>query len=168
MNNAIIAARLWASYEELPMSRPRPARPCAVCEQTRPHHAHGLCLACYTRRYRLQRSRRRQRASGRIVTCVTCGQLRSHAARGRCKHCYDRVFRPLCYDCGSRANVKAHYCPRCTERRRYSARPTGAPPPQGRCPGVPGIRCDRGVALTRPPFVVYCLRCGQLRQAVAA
>ena len=63
---------------------------CKSCGKDKPHVAHGLCGACYTRERRLTHPPDRRST---IATCKICGESRLHMGRGMCVKCYQRWYR---------------------------------------------------------------------------
>lgn len=59
----------------------RPVIICANCGKEKPHHAKGLCGACYDRQL-----------GRKIVICTNCGREGRHAAKELCWPCYNRLY----------------------------------------------------------------------------
>lgn len=55
---------------------------CANCKKKKPHHAKGLCYACY----------RKLNWKPKIETCKRCKRKKPIHARGLCASCYNFVY----------------------------------------------------------------------------
>jgi integrase len=110
----------------------RQTRPCAGCEQERPHLAAGLCARCY----RLSRTRLvfcpgcgeqrpvhfgdrcercKRRAAARAGTCGDCGKQVERLWSGRCRTCHARTHETTgaCSDCGDLTRLTSGRCKAC-------------------------------------------------------
>jgi hypothetical protein len=155
-NNAQFAARLWAVLREGSMGHSTRIVTCSACGRRARHEAHGLCRPCYQRGWEATRRRAAR-------PCPHCEQVAVFNRRV-CARCWYRLYRPRCADCGAARLVRGGgLCARCTARAARWRPDRQAPPPQGRCPGVPGLVCGRPVALVQAPFAAYCARCAGLR-----
>jgi integrase len=127
----------------------RQARPCASCEQDRPHLAMGLCARCY----RLSRTRLvlcpgcggqrpvwlgdrcercKKRAAARAGGCRDCGKQVARLWSGRCRSCdaKSREVTGACRDCGDLTKLEYGLCKAC--RLFRWAHPAGTCPWCGR------------------------------------
>jgi len=115
----IECARAYACqwYKEHP-DYEKPLIICKKCGREKPHHAHGLCKACYALQYERP-----------LITCRVCGEKRPHLAHGLCKPCYSRQWgvehyeEQIAYKRQWRAENRDKYR---AMRRRRKARVKGA------------------------------------------